>query len=46
VHEGTVLKNRLLLESGLLISTFGEDEDGTIYVADHRNGGIYRIVSP
>ena len=43
---GTTVENRLLLESGMLISTFGEDEAGTIYVADHASGNIYKIVSP
>jgi glucose/arabinose dehydrogenase len=27
------------------ISTFGEDEDGELYIADHDGGGIYRIES-
>ena len=34
----------LQLDTTLLISTFGEDIHGEVYVADHRNGGIYRIV--
>jgi glucose/arabinose dehydrogenase len=38
--------NRLLLDTGLFISTFGEDEEGNLYVADHAGGTIYRIVSP
>jgi glucose/arabinose dehydrogenase len=33
----------LLLESGLSISSFGEDQDGDVYVVDHR-GRIYQIV--
>jgi glucose/arabinose dehydrogenase len=37
---------RLLLETGMLISTFGEDEAGNIYVADHGTGKIYLITSP
>lgn len=32
--------NKLLIESGLSISSFGEDEEGEVYVVDHR-GGIY-----
>ena len=32
-----------LLESGFNISTFGEDAAGELYVADHRNGTIYRF---
>ena len=34
------------LESGGLISTFGEDEAGNVYVADHRGGKIYKVVVP
>ncbi len=34
----------LLLQTGLLISSFGEDEDGEVYVVD-LNGGVYRIAS-
>ena len=30
----------------LLISTFGEDEAGEIYVADYGSGGIFRIGAP
>lgn len=30
-------------DDGLLISTFGEDEDGEIYVAAYQSGNIYRI---
>jgi glucose/arabinose dehydrogenase len=43
---GATAENRLLLESGMFISAFGEDEDGTIYVADHASGNIYKIISP
>lgn len=32
----------LLLETGLRISSFGEDQNGELYVVDHR-GGIYRL---
>ena len=42
---GTTFVTRLLLETGMLISTFGEDEAGEIYVADYGNGRIYRITS-
>lgn len=34
---------RVLLESGLRISSFAEDADGELLVVDHR-GGIYRLV--
>jgi len=34
----------LLLSTNLLISSFGEDEDGEVYVADMRTGSVFRIV--
>ncbi|HUP47241.1 MAG TPA: PQQ-dependent sugar dehydrogenase [Thermoanaerobaculia bacterium] len=36
----------LLVDTPLMISTFGEDMNGEVYVADHRsvNGAVYRIV--
>ena len=34
-----------LLETNLLISSFGESERGELYVVGHRDGGIYRIQS-
>jgi hypothetical protein len=40
------LENKLILDSNLLISTFGEDEAGNLYVADHGAGDIYRITAP
>jgi len=43
---GSTFVARLLLETGMLISTFGEDEAGNIYVADHGTGKIYLITSP
>lgn len=35
--------NRQLLASGFSISTFGEDEDGEVYVADAAKGTVHRI---
>jgi glucose/arabinose dehydrogenase len=35
-----------LLSSGLNVSTFGEDETGELYVANHSAGAIYRIIRP
>ncbi|HFE32643.1 MAG TPA: glucose dehydrogenase [Gammaproteobacteria bacterium] len=35
-------ESRLLLDTSLRISSFGEDSDGEVYVVHHR-GGIYRI---
>ena len=34
---------RLLLDSGLNISTFGVGHDGELYVADHSSGAIYQL---
>jgi len=45
-RSATAVQTSLLLESGLLISAFGEDEAGNLYVADHRDGNIYKIVVP
>ena len=39
-----VWRNRELLDSSLFITTFGEDEDGELYVADSADGRIYRLV--
>jgi len=33
-----------LLDTSLWISTFGEDEAGNLYLADHSSGVIYQIV--
>lgn len=45
-HNGVAWENRLLLDSTLLISTFGEDESGELYVADYAAGAIFRISAP
>ena len=34
---------RILLESGMAVSAFGEDGDGELYVADLNSGGVFRI---
>lgn len=39
--NGTVT-SRVLFDTNLFISTFGEDANGEVYVADH-NGAVYRI---
>jgi glucose/arabinose dehydrogenase len=36
----------VLLESGLAISSFGEDAAGGLYVTDHGKGRVLRIVAP
>jgi glucose/arabinose dehydrogenase len=37
--------SRVLLDSGLSISSFGEDEAGELYVADLSGGAVYRLVA-
>ena len=44
--DGTPVAPSSLLESGLLISAFGEGADRELYVADLSAGTIYRIVAP
>ena len=36
-------ESRWLLDTSLSISSFGEGNDGELYVLDHRGGGIYRL---
>jgi glucose/arabinose dehydrogenase len=36
---------RVLLQTGLRISSFGEDEGGEVYLVDHK-GGLYRLAAP
>ena len=40
----TLTPPRPLLQTGLAVSTFGEDAAGELYVADLDGGGLYRIV--
>jgi glucose/arabinose dehydrogenase len=42
-RDGARWRNMLLLDSTAVISTFGEDEAGELYVADIVSGTIYRI---
>lgn len=42
-REGDRWANRLLLASGKAISTFGEDENGELYLADHVAGEIFAL---
>ena len=37
------VRNALLLESGLHISSFGEDRDGEIFVCDYDGGRIFKL---
>ena len=36
---------RVLMKTGLRISSFGEDEGGDVYLVDHK-GGVYRLALP
>jgi glucose/arabinose dehydrogenase len=42
-HEGGDPQLQLLLESGLRISSFGEDEAGEIYITDIYGGRVYQL---
>ena len=44
-QSGDRWQTKELLKSGLAVSTFGEDEDGNIYLADHGNGALYKVDS-
>ncbi len=44
--DGETITPRTVLESGLQVSSFGEDEAGEIYLVDFAGGGLYRIVVP
>jgi glucose/arabinose dehydrogenase len=46
IRNGAVWENRLLIDTALTISTFGEDEAGELYLADYATGDIYRIGVP
>jgi glucose/arabinose dehydrogenase len=43
VDEGTVTP-KTVLQSGLSISSFGEDEAGEVYLLDFEGSGLYRLV--
>ena len=45
-RSGATWENSLLLDTTLQISTFGEDEEGHLYLADFGGGDIYRIDRP
>ena len=44
IHDGVAWQNSLLFDSPYFISSFGENEAGDLYVADHDNGDIYQII--
>lgn len=43
VRQGDRWRSAPILETGFRVSSFGEDEDGELYVIDHQ-GGVYRLV--
>jgi len=43
-RQGSGWDNRLILRTGLLVSAFGEDEAGELYLADH-NGTVHLIAA-
>jgi glucose/arabinose dehydrogenase len=43
---GDAVEMTLLLESGIMLSAFGEDEAGELYVVDHDDGGLYFVGMP
>ena len=42
-YESGRKRVRLLMDTDLMISSFGEDSEGNLYVIDHRGGRIYRL---
>jgi len=44
--NGAGWDNALLANTTLNISTFGEDEGGNVYVVNHANGDLLKILSP
>lgn len=42
-REGGSWRNELLIGTAYEISTFGEDEDGELYLSDYSIGDIYRV---
>lgn len=45
-RTGAGWENALLLDTDLLISTFGEDEQGNLYLADFGDGVVYKVDLP
>lgn len=45
VDEGTITP-KVVLRSGMQVSSFGEDEAGEIYLVDFADGGLYHVVLP
>jgi glucose/arabinose dehydrogenase len=41
---GAPVSETLLYDSPLMISSFGENQSGELYVTDHAGGGVYRVI--
>ncbi len=41
--DGNGWQSALVMRSGLLLSSFGEDETGEVYLTDIAGGGVYRL---
>ncbi|MEM6335124.1 MAG: T9SS type A sorting domain-containing protein, partial [Bacteroidota bacterium] len=44
--DAITFENRLLLETGGLVSAFGQDESGEVYLLAYDTGAIFRIAAP
>ena len=44
-REGTGWNATVMLDTGLSLSSFGEDEAGELYVTDLNRGGVYRLAT-
>jgi len=42
-NDGAAWHNHLFVDTPYIISTFGEQEDGRIYLADYQTGTFYQI---
>lgn len=45
-RDGQAFANLLLLDTSFTITTFGEGEDGTVYVADYARGELHALTDP
>jgi glucose/arabinose dehydrogenase len=43
-RSGTTWQSTLLLDANVLISSFGEDEAGNLYLTDYGNGILYQVL--
>ncbi len=43
-YKNGKVNNRLLIDTDLLISTFGVDENNELYFADHNQGKLYKFI--